>query len=55
MRGTELYVVDKQNNPTGYKITTYGEQAGRLGTIYDRVKNGKVIIENQSGLNFTRA
>ncbi len=53
VEGGELHVVDNQATPTGYKIITYGSQSGTLGTIYDEVTNGDLVIENHSGLDYT--
>lgn len=49
----ELHVEDTQSTPTGYKVFTYGAQSGDLGTIYDRVANGDLQIENNSNLAYT--
>lgn len=53
VEGGELHVVDNQASPTGYKISTYGTQSGTLGTVYDQVSNGNLVIDNFSGLDYT--
>jgi hypothetical protein len=50
LEGKELHVVDNQTTPTGYIVSTYGAQSGRLGEVYDQVTNGKVQIHNASNL-----
>lgn len=50
VEGTELYVIDDQSTPTGYKVTTFGNLSGRLGRIHDHVANDDVQVENHSGL-----
>lgn len=55
IEGAELHVVDDQETPTGYKITTFGTQSGTLGKVYDRVANGELAMENHSGLAVSSA
>jgi hypothetical protein len=53
-RPQELHVVDDQPIPLGYKVSTNGQQAGGLGTVYDRVVNGDLdMTENRSNLGHT--
>jgi len=45
-----LVVVDNQPTPTGYGVSTRGQQSGRMGDISDRIANGDLVVENHSGL-----
>jgi hypothetical protein len=58
VEGTELHVVDDQATPTGYKINAsdpFGAQSGTMGSIYERVSNGELVIQNSSSLNYVLA
>lgn len=55
VEGTKLNVIDEQQVPTGYKVTTYEEQSGTLGKIYDRVADGDLVVENYSELDYVLA
>lgn len=50
VEGGELVVVDNQPTPTGYGVSTRGQQSGRMGDISDRIANGDLVVENHSGL-----
>lgn len=49
----QLWIYDDQATPTGYVAGFYGTQSGNLGTIYDRITNGDLVIEDSSGLPYT--
>ncbi len=51
IQGARLTVEDSQTNPTGYKVVTYRDGGGALGSVRDNVSNGRVQIENHSGLD----
>lgn len=48
-----LWVYDDQATPTGYVAGFYGSQSGNLGTIYGRITNGTLSIQDSSGLPYT--
>ena len=52
LEGGELHIVDDQSPPTGYKVIALGNRSGRLGKIHDRVANGSVAIDNDTGLTY---
>lgn len=50
--GGALWIYDDQAAPTGYVAGFYGSQTGNLGTIYDRITNGTLVIQDSSGLPY---
>lgn len=48
----KLWVYDDQATPTGYVAGFYGTQGGNLGTLYDRVTNGSLTVQDSSGLPY---
>jgi hypothetical protein len=52
IEGAGLTVTDDQTPPTGYKLTTSGEQSGTLGEVRDQIANGDLAIENPSNLDY---
>jgi len=48
--GTSIVVEDNKSVATGYIVKTYGTESGNIGTVYDHITNGKVIVENDSKL-----
>lgn len=52
VEGSQLYIRDEQETPTGFRVSAYGSQSGTLGVVHDGVSNGEVEIGNESGLSY---
>jgi len=52
--GERLWIHDSQSTATGYTIHASGSQRGSLGTIVDQVTSRDVVLDNPSGLSFSR-
>jgi hypothetical protein len=52
--GGRLWIVDDQPSATGYTVGAFGPQRGSLGTVVDLVDSRDVVVDNPSGLSFTR-
>ncbi|BCB90792.1 hypothetical protein Psuf_081050 [Phytohabitans suffuscus] len=52
--GERIWVRDDQPTATGYTVGAYGTQRGSLGTIVDQVDSRDVVVDNPSGLAYTR-
>jgi hypothetical protein len=52
--GERIWVRDDQSAATGYTVGAYGAQRGTLGTIVDQVDSRDLVVDNPSGLAYTR-
>jgi hypothetical protein len=52
--GTKLWIYDDHRPATGYVVGAYGPQHGRLGVIVDRVTARHILVDNPSGLSYTK-
>jgi hypothetical protein len=52
--GERLWIYDSQTTATGYTVYAYGTQRGSLGTIIDQVNGRDIVVDNPSGLPYSR-